>query len=71
MMRRGVITPACSERVAHLRFIEMKSLNGAPKYKFCTDFRRLNAVKKISAYSIPDMGNLSLIQVAVTSPYWT
>jgi hypothetical protein len=32
------------------------------KYRFCTDFRGLNAVTKIPVYPIPDIkGNLSLM----------
>jgi hypothetical protein len=77
MTRRGVITPACSERVAHLRFVEMKSLIGVPKYKFCTDFGRLNAVKNSSLFHsryygkfIFDSGSRYFTLLDIESAYW-
>ena len=55
-----------------------KSVDGTPKYRFCTDFRGLNAVTKIPAYPIPDIKvNLSLMAgsryftlLGVESAYW-
>ena len=42
--------------------VRKKSLDGEPKYRFCTDFRGLNAFTKILVYPIPDIkGNLSLM----------
>jgi hypothetical protein len=62
MLQRGVIAPACSEWAAPVIFVKKKSLDESPKYRFCTDFRGLNAVTKISVYPITDIkGNLSLM----------
>ena len=59
MIQRGVITPSYSEWAAPVFLGRKKSLDGKPKYRFCTDFRGLNAVTKIPVYPIPDIkGNL-------------
>jgi hypothetical protein len=55
-----------------------KSLDGTPKFRFCTDFRGSNAVTKIPVYPIPDIkGNLSLMAgsryftvLDIVSAYW-
>jgi hypothetical protein len=78
MLQRGVITPACSEWAAPVILVKKKSLDGSPKYRFCTDFRGLNAVTKIPVYPIPDIkGNLSLMAgsryftlLDIESAYW-
>ena len=59
MLQRGVITPACSEWVAPVILVKKKSLDGTPKYRFCTDFRGLNTVTKIPVYPIPDINRLT------------
>jgi hypothetical protein len=77
-MIRGVITPSCSEWAAPVVLVKKKSLDGTPKYRFCTDFRGLNAVTKIPVYPIPDIkGNLSLMAgsrfftlLDIESAYW-
>jgi len=62
MLQRGVFTPLCSEWSAPVILVKKKPIDGTPKYRFCTDFRGLNAVTKIPVYPIPDIkGNLSLM----------
>jgi hypothetical protein len=78
MMQRGVITPSCSEWAAPVILVKKKSMDGTPKYQFCTEFRGLNAVTKIPVYPIPDIkGNLSLMAgsryftlLDIGSTYW-
>jgi len=78
MLQRGVITPSCSEWTAPVILVKKKSMDGTPKYRFCTDFRGLNAVTNIPVYPIPDIkGNLSLMAgsryftlLDIESPYW-
>jgi hypothetical protein len=55
-----------------------REIYGTPKYRFCTDFRGLNAVTKIPVYPMPDMkGSLSFMAgshyftlVDTESAYW-
>jgi len=78
MLQRGMITPSCSKWAAPVILVKKKSMNGTPKYRFCTDFRDLNAVTKIPVYPIPDIkGNLSLMAgsryftlLDIESAYW-
>jgi hypothetical protein len=77
MTQKGVITPAFSEWAAPVILFHKKSMDGTPKYRFCTDFR-LNAVTKIPVYPIPDIkSNLSLMTgsryftlLDIESAYW-
>jgi hypothetical protein len=76
--QRGVITPSCSEWAAPVILVKKKSVDGTPKYRFCTDFRGLNAVTKVPVYPIPDIkSNLSLMAgsryftlLDIESAYW-
>jgi hypothetical protein len=62
MIQIGVITLSCSEWAAPVILVRKKSVDGSPKYRFCTNFRELNAVTKIPVYPIPDIKcNLSLM----------
>jgi len=78
MIQRGVITPSCSEWAAPVILVRKKSVDGVPKYRFCTDFRGLNAVNKIPVYPNPDIkSNLSLMAgscyftlLDIESSYW-
>jgi len=78
MIQRGVITPSCSEWAAPVILVRKKSLDGTPKYRYCTDFHGLNAITKIPVYPIPDIkGNLSLMAgsryfalLDIESAYW-
>jgi hypothetical protein len=53
MKERGVITEASSEWAAPVILIAKKSLDGTPKYRFCADFRGLNAVTQVPVYTMP------------------
>jgi hypothetical protein len=78
MLQRGVITPAFSEWTTPVILIRKKSPDNKPRFRFCTDFRGLNAVTKIPVYPIPDIkGNLSLMAASryftlldIESAYW-
>jgi hypothetical protein len=78
MIYRGIITPSCSEWAAPVILVKKKSLDGTPKYRFCTDFRGLYVVTKIPVYPIPDIkGKLSLMAgskhftlLDIESAYW-
>ena len=78
MIQRGVITSSCSEWAAPVLLVKKKSIDGSPKFRFCTDFRGLNAVTKIPVYPIPDIkSNLSLMAgsryftlLDIESAYW-
>jgi hypothetical protein len=47
MVRRGVLKKAATEWAAPVILIRKKSTDGTVKYRFCADFRGLNAVTKI------------------------
>jgi hypothetical protein len=78
MLQRGVITPAFSEWAAPVILVKKKSPDNKPRFRFCTDFRRLNVVTKVPVYPIPDIkGNLSLMAgsqyftlLDIESAYW-
>jgi len=78
MLQSGMITPSCLEWAAPVILVKKKSMDGTPKYQFCTDFRGLNAVTKIPIYPIPNIeGNLSLMAgshyfmlLDIESAYW-
>jgi hypothetical protein len=78
MLERGVITSCASPWVAPVILVPKKSVDGTPKYRFCTDFRALNAVTLTPVYPIPDIKlNLSLMSgsryftlVDIESAYW-
>jgi hypothetical protein len=62
MLAKGVITPCASAWAMPVILVPKKSLDGAPKYRFCTDFRGLNSVTITPVYPIPDTrSNLSLM----------
>jgi hypothetical protein len=69
MMDKGVITPFASPWAAPVILVPKKSPDGTPNYRFCTDFRGLNAVTMTPVYPIPDIkSNLSLM---AESKYFT
>jgi hypothetical protein len=53
MVKRGVLTKAATEWAAPVILIRKKSTDGAVKYRFCADFRGLNAVTKIPVFCMP------------------
>jgi hypothetical protein len=62
MLEKGIITPCASPWAAPVILVPKKSPDGTPKYRFCTDFRALNAVTQTPVYPIPDIkNNLSLM----------
>jgi hypothetical protein len=60
IIQRGVITHSCSEWAAPVILVTKKSVDGTPKYRFCTDFKGLNSVTKIPVYPIPDIKTICL-----------
>jgi hypothetical protein len=62
MIAKGVITPCASPWAAPVILVPEESADSTPKYRFCTDFRALNAVTQTPVYPIPDVKlNLSLM----------
>jgi hypothetical protein len=62
MLAKGVITPCASPWAAPVILVPKTSADGTPKYRFCTNFRGLNAVTVTPVYPIPDIkSNLSLM----------
>ena len=50
---KGVICPSHSPWSSPVVLVPKKSENGVPKYRFCVDFRALNAVTKYDSYPLP------------------
>jgi hypothetical protein len=50
MLHKGVIRESSSPWAAPAILVPKKSLDGKPEYRFCVDFRALNAVTKFDAY---------------------
>ena len=53
MLDKGVISPSQSPWSSPVVLVPKKSGNGVPKYRFCVDFRALNAVTKYDSYPLP------------------
>jgi hypothetical protein len=78
ILEKGVITPCASPWAAPVILVPKKSPDGTPKYRFCTDFRALNAVTQTPVYPIPDIkNNLSLMAgsryftlIVIENAYW-
>ena len=78
MLRKGVINPCASPWALPVILVPKKSVDGNPKYIFCTNFRGLNSVTTIPVYHIPDINsNLSLMAgckyftlLDVENAYW-
>jgi hypothetical protein len=78
MLEKGVTTPCASSWAAPVILLPKKSPDGTPKYRFCTDFRALNAVTQTPVYPIPDIkNNLSLMAgsryftlIDIENAYW-
>ena len=53
MKERGVITEAISNWAASVILVTKKSVDQRPRYRFCADFRELNAVTEIPVHPVP------------------
>ena len=53
MLRKGVIEASSSPWSSPVILVPKKSLDGKPKYRFCVDFRALNAVTQFDTYLLP------------------
>ena len=53
MLDKNVIRESQSPWSAPAILVPKKSLDGKPKYRFCVDFRALNAVTKFDSYPLP------------------
>jgi hypothetical protein len=53
MLKKGVIRESNSPWAAPAILVPKKSLAGKPKFRFCVDFRALNAVTKFDPYHLP------------------
>jgi hypothetical protein len=53
MLNKGVIEESNSPWNAPAILVPKKSLDGKPKYRFCVDFRALNAVTQFDTYPLP------------------
>ena len=55
MLDKGVIIPSHSPWSSPVVLVPKKSESGIPKYRFCVDFRALNAVTKYDSYPLPQI----------------
>jgi hypothetical protein len=53
MLRKGVIRERTSPWSAPVILVPKKSLDGRQKYRFCVEFRALNAVTKFYTHPVP------------------
>jgi hypothetical protein len=53
MLKKGVIRESSSPRSAPVILVPKKSSDSRPKYRFCVNFRALNAVTKSDIYPLP------------------
>ena len=53
MLQKGVIRPRISPWSAPAILVPNNSEDGKPKFRFCVDFRALNAVTKFDSYPLP------------------
>ena len=58
MLRRKIIEPSMSPWSRSIVLVQKKSKDGSIKYRFCVDYRALNAVTKPDAYPIPKLWTL-------------
>jgi len=55
MLKRKIIEPSTSPWSSSIVLVQKKSKAGSVKYRFCIDYRALNAVTKPDAYPIPNI----------------
>jgi transposase InsO family protein len=56
-LEAGIIKPSESPWSSPIVIVPKKSSDGKPKYRFCVDFRRLNAVTIPDVYPIPNIAD--------------
>jgi hypothetical protein len=54
-LKRRIIEPSMSPCSSSMVLVQKKSKDGSAKYRFCVDYRALNAVTKTDAYPIPNI----------------
>jgi hypothetical protein len=69
MLEKGIIEPSTSPWSAPAILVPKRSLVGRPKYRFCVDFRALNAVTQFDAYKLPVLDEM--ISTLNGSKYFT
>ena len=55
MLKRKIIEQSSSPWSSSIVLVQKKSKDGSVKYRFCIDYRALNAVTKTNAYNIPNI----------------
>jgi hypothetical protein len=55
MLERKVIEPSMSPWSSSIVLVQKNSKDGSIKYRFCVDYRALNAVTKPDTYPIPNI----------------
>jgi hypothetical protein len=55
MLRKVIIEPGVSPWSSSIVLVRKKTVDGSIKYRFCVDFRSLNAVTKPDLYLTPDI----------------
>jgi hypothetical protein len=55
MLKRKIIEPSTSPWSSSIVLVQKKSKEGSIKYRFCIDYKSLNAVTKPEAYPIPNI----------------
>jgi hypothetical protein len=53
MLTKGMIEESTSPWAAPAIYVPKKSLDGKPQYRYCCDFRTLNAVTQFDTYPLP------------------